>query len=166
MKTIKIFLIGIIISGLLISTMAQTQEIHSVIPITGATVSGSNGTVSYSIGQLVYTTNSGTTGSVAQGVQQPYEIQIVSGIEEATSVGLTCSAFPNPVTDLLIIKLGSYNKGNLSYRLYDINGKVVLNKRITNDETTISMKNINPSVYFLKVMTADQVIKTFKITKN
>lgn len=166
MATKKLLLAIIIISGLSVPTMAQTQEIHSVVPITGTTISGSNGTVSYSIGQMVYTTNSGTTGSVSQGIQQPYEIQIVSGIEEAKSVGLTCSVYPNPVSDLLTIKLGNYTKGDLSYQLFEINGSLVIHNQITTDETSFSMKNIKPSVYFLKVMTDGQVIKTFKITKN
>ena len=166
MKSTIVLSIVLIVTEFLILTMAQAQEIHSVIPTSGGTVSGSNGSVSCSIGQIVYTTNSGTTGTVTQGVQQPYEIQIVTGIEEAKSVSLTCSAYPNPVTDLLTLKLGSYNKENLSYQLYDINGKFVINDRITNDETTIPMKNNRPSVYFLKVMNANQVIKTFKITKK
>ena len=35
---------------------------------------GTGGTASYSVGQVVYTTTTGTNGSVAQGVQQPFEI--------------------------------------------------------------------------------------------
>ena len=40
----------------------------------GGEATGSGGTASYSIGQVVYTTNTGTNGSVAQGVQQPFVI--------------------------------------------------------------------------------------------
>ncbi len=39
---------------------------------TGGDASGSGGTVASSVGQIVYTTNTGTTGSVVQGVQQPF----------------------------------------------------------------------------------------------
>ncbi|MCP4553263.1 MAG: T9SS C-terminal target domain-containing protein, partial [Bacteroidetes bacterium] len=39
----------------------------------GGEASGSGGAVSYSVGQVVCQTYSGTNGSVAEGVQQPYE---------------------------------------------------------------------------------------------
>jgi len=146
--------------------MAQTQEIHSTIPTTGGTAAGNNGTVSYSVGQLVYMTNSGTTGSVAQGIQQPYEISTVTSIDEAAEIELNCSIYPNPVNDLLILKLGNYSKENLSYQLYDLNGKVILSDEVINDETNILLKNINPSVCFLKVMCTKHTIKTFKVIKN
>ena len=42
----------------------------------GGEATGSGGTASYSVGQVVYTTVTGTNGSVAQGVQHPYEISI------------------------------------------------------------------------------------------
>lgn len=57
---------------------------------TGGDASGSDGTVSYSVGQVVYTTNTEPTGSVAQGAQQPYEIFITAGIGE-TSIELEMS---------------------------------------------------------------------------
>jgi hypothetical protein len=45
-------------------------------PQAGGEATGSGGSVSYSVGQVVYTTNTGINGSVAQGVQQPYEFQM------------------------------------------------------------------------------------------
>ncbi len=38
----------------------------------GGDASGSGGTVAYSVGQVAYTSNTGSTGSVSQGVQQAY----------------------------------------------------------------------------------------------
>lgn len=47
---------------------AQTSILAS-----GGDNSGSGGSVSYSVGQVFYTTNTGTSGSVEQGVQHPFE---------------------------------------------------------------------------------------------
>ena len=47
---------------------------QQAINASGANATGSGGSVSYSVGQVLYTTNSGSNGSSAQGVQQPYEI--------------------------------------------------------------------------------------------
>ena len=60
---------------ILVLTGLQAQE---CIPTTGGNASGSEGSVSYTIGQIVYITNVGTNSSLAQGVQQPFEISAVS----------------------------------------------------------------------------------------
>lgn len=49
---------------------------QSTIPATGGNATGSGGSVSYTAGQATYQTSEGTTGTVAQGVQQPYEISM------------------------------------------------------------------------------------------
>ena len=47
----------------------------------GGEATGTGGTSSYSVGQVVYTTATGTNGSLAQGVQQPYEISVTNSIK-------------------------------------------------------------------------------------
>ena len=69
--------LSVLLLGLGLTTQAQ-----EVTTTTGGNASGSGGTVTYSVGQIVYATNTGTNGSVAQGVQQTYEISIVLGIED------------------------------------------------------------------------------------
>jgi hypothetical protein len=97
-KKVKLYAIFLLSLGL---TGLHAQE---TIPTSGGNALGSGGTVSYTVGQLVYTTNTGTTGSLAQGVQQPYEISVVNGIDEALGITLNYSAFPNPATDFLYLK--------------------------------------------------------------
>jgi hypothetical protein len=151
-----VLLLGLGLTGL------QAQE---TIPATGGNASGSGGTVSYSVGQVVYTTNTGTNGSVAQGVQQPFEISVVTGIEQ-TAINLAISAYPNPTTDYLVLKVENYDKGNLSYQLFDMNGRLLQNKKIEGNETSIVMSNLVPATYFVKVTEGNKEVKTFKIIKN
>jgi len=125
--------------------------------------------VSYTVGQVVYTTNTGTNGSVAQGVQQPFEISVVTGIEEAKGITLQCSAYPNPTTDFLTLKVDastSLSIQSMEYQLFDINGKLLENKKVEDDETSIVMSNLVPATYFLKIIQNNKEIKTFKIIKN
>ena len=156
-KLSAILLLGFGLAGL----QAQTA-----IPATGGNASGSGGSVSYSVGQMVYTTNTGTNGSVAQGVQQPYEISVVTGLEEAIGINLILSAYPNPTTDFLKLKVENYDNTNLSYQLFDINSKLLENKKIEGSETSIFMSNLVPATYFLKVTDNNKEVKTFKIIKN
>jgi hypothetical protein len=157
---LKVSAVLILIFGF---TGLQAQE---AIPASGGDASGSGGSVSYSVGQMVYTTNQGTNGTITQGVQQPYEISVVSGLEEATSINLICSAYPNPTTDYLVLKVENYDIENLSYQLSDIDGKLLEIRKLEGNETFIVMSNFVPAVYFLKVIQNNKELKTFKIVKN
>ena len=153
-------LLGIGVKGL------QAQQ---TIPASGGNATGSGGSVSYTVGQIVYTTYTGTNGSMAQGVQQPYEISIVNGIAEAQSITLLCTVYPNPVTDRLTLKVDAstiFSKQLMYYQLFDLNGKILVNKQIVANETNIVMSNLVAAIYFLKVIQDNKVIKTFKIIKN
>ena len=132
----------------------------------GSNASGTGGTVSYTVGQVVYTTHIGTNGSVAQGVQQPYEISVVNGIEEANDINLILDTYPNPATDFVKLKIENYKSENLGYQLYDIQGKIYLKNKIESNETNIAIGDFAVGIYFLRVTDTDKYIKTFKIIKN
>jgi hypothetical protein len=156
-KLSTVLLFGICLTGL------QAQE---GIPTSGGNASGSGGSVSYSVGQLVCGTNSGITGSMTQGVQQPFEISVISGIAEAKDITLQCSAYPNPVIDYVKLKVENYKTEDLTYQLYNVSGKLLENKKIEGNETTISMGTLVPTIYFLRVLDNNNEVKTFKIIKN
>ena len=69
---------------------------------TGWKLTGSGWTVSYSVGQVVYNTNTGTNGSVSQGVKQPYSISTSEGKNE-TFIQLELAVYPNPITNNLTL---------------------------------------------------------------
>jgi hypothetical protein len=160
LKLSALLLLGLGLTGL------QAQE---VVPASGGNASGSGGSVSYSVGQIVFTTNTGANGSVAQGVQQPYEISMVIGLEEAKSINLVVSAYPNPANDYLQLQMDAatlLSIKSMSYQLYDINGKLLQKGEITGNQTNIAMSNLLPAIYFVKVIQGSKEIKTFKIIKN
>ncbi len=158
LKLSALLLLGLGLTGL----QAQTS-----VNATGGNASGSGGSASYSVGQLAYTTNTGTNGSVSEGVQQPFEISVETGIEEAKDIFLNVSAYPNPTTDYLELKVENLQLSELSYKLYDISGKVYQNKEIGNSITKIEMQNLPQGIYFIKVIdTKNKEFKTFKIIKN
>ena len=156
-KLIVFLLLGLGFTGL------NAQE---AIPAAGGSGSGSGGSVSYTVGLVLYTTNIATNGSVAHGVQQPWEISVINGLEEADGISLFCSVYPNPAIDLLILKVENYDKKTLSYQLYDIRGKLLENRKITAYQTSVSLGNYASSTYFLKVSNNDKETKVFKIIKN
>ena len=135
---------------------------------TGGEATGTGGTASYSVGQVVFSTNTGTNGSVAQGVQQPYEISTTTGINER-SINLELSVYPNPTSNYLILKVDTpalLSNRELRYRLYDLQGKVIESKTVKNTSAYISLEGQATATYFLKVANKNQTIKTFKIIKK
>jgi hypothetical protein len=155
---------------LLIFSLLELQA-QKTIPTAGGNASGSGGTASFTVGQAVYTTNSGATGSVAQGVQQPFEISILTSVDETNSISLQFAAYPNPATDYLILRIDGELKTEFSVSLYDVNGRLLLNKKIEGNETKILMSKLMRATYFLKVeqkkdALTQQEVKTFKVIKN
>ena len=138
---------------------------QETVPATGGDATGSGGSSSYSVGQVVYTTNTGTNGSVAQGVQQPYEISIAAGIE-VTEINLELITYPNPTNNALTLNIGNYNNEVLTYQLYDMQGKLLDSKQVVNNNTTIGIQNLPTSTYLLNVLGNNALIKTFRIIKN
>jgi hypothetical protein len=152
------FLIGL---GL---TALQAQE---SINAAGGNATGTEGSVSYSVGQVVYTTNTASNGySVSEGVQQPFEVMVVSGIEEANGINLSLTVYPNPTTDKLTLSISEFEISNLSYQLYSIQGKLLQNEKITEKQTSISMSDLMPANYFVKVLQGNKEVKIFKIIKT
>ena len=148
----------------LLSFSVQAQTSHQVLSATGGDASGSGGTVAYSVGQIAYTTSTGTTGSLAQGVEQAYEIYSV-GIKE-TALNISLSVFPNPTSDFLTLKVQDYNNEALSYNLLDEQGKLVLNEQIITQDTQVAMSTLARGAYFINIVQANKKIQTFKIIKN
>ena len=144
-------------------TGAHAQE---AVTAAGGNASGSGGTASYTVGQMAYTLDSGTSGSVSQGVQQPYEILVLTGNGNLRDIDLTVKAYPNPTTNYLTLNLNNSDLNGMIYRLCDMNGRLLETKMVERNETTIPMNHYTPSAYILKVIQNNTEVKTFKIIKN
>jgi len=158
---VKLIFIAVFLLIPLLSTTAQ-----EAVTSAGGDASGTSGSVSYTIGLIAYTTSTGSNGSVAAGVQQPYEISVSTAIEDAKDILLEFSAYPNPATDVLKLKTGERDFNDITYRLFDMNGKLIKAGRITGPETSVNMQKLSPSVYFVRVIEDGEEIKVFKIIKR
>jgi hypothetical protein len=154
--------IALLAAGLLWAGFAQAQE---SINTSGGDATGTGGTASYSVGQVVYTTNTGSTGSVAQGVQHAYEIFTV-GIKE-TELNISLTAFPNPTIENLTLQISDYNNEKLSYQLFDMQGKQISNGQIVAQQTQINMNSLPTATYFINVVNQEnKKVQSFKIIKT
>ena len=162
MADIRRFVLLLVLGFLCLST-AHGQ---STIPASGGDATGSGGSETYTVGQANYNTYSGTNGSAAQGVQQPYEISLVTAVENTEGIILEYKVYPNPVSASLTLTINPFSYEKMRYCLLDLNGATLQDKKIEGGETIIPTANLTPAVYLLKIINNNQVIKVFKVIKN
>jgi hypothetical protein len=161
MKRAKSFLCFLLLCGFSLTIQAQ-----STIPATGGNATGSGGSVSFTVGQITFSSISGTNGVVAEGVQQPYEISVVTANRNTEDINLKCLVYPNPTGGITKLVFESPDFENLRFRLFDVNGVLLQDKKVESIETEISLENLSSSAYFLKVISNNLEVKVFKIVKR
>ena len=125
----------------LISASGQTA-----IPSTGGTATGSGGTVTYTAGQVSYITITGSSASVAQGVQQPWEISVVTAIEKTEGITLGMKVYPNPADEMIFID-APFLDGDVY--IYNSIGQLVQSNHINNVNRSIAVDELVAGNYFI-----------------
>jgi hypothetical protein len=160
---VKTFLLKIIIPGFFLTGIASYGQ-QAIVPA-GSNASSPSGSISYTIGQVGYTTQSGTDHSTAAGVQQPYEISVLD-VTNPIYNGIALKAYPNPTSDYLILELEQLDVNELSYTVFDISGKLLFAEKITKTQTQIPFSKLPSGTYLVTVNASDKNAKTFKIIKK
>jgi len=132
----------------------------------GGDISGADGSVAYSIGQTFFQTYNSSDHSIYQGVQQPYEISVITGVEVMNGTDSYVNIYPNPVTDCLSIMFSDDNKQDLHFVLYNMQGQELFASGLYNTHIRVEMDSYAPGLYFIKVMSEGKTIKTFKVVKQ
>ncbi len=145
-------------SSLLLSQSANVSA--------GGNASSGSGSVSFSVGQVVCSVYSTTLGTIITGVQQPYEISVVTSSKGAEDIMLEGIIYPNPVSDLLTLKIPEFDYKTMSFKIFNINGDLLKESKIIDGTTYISMSEFKSGTYFLRIVYNNMEIKTFKIIKN
>jgi Secretion system C-terminal sorting domain len=143
-------------------TQASAQQ---AIIAAGGDAIGSGGTMSYTIGQIDYITLDDAGGIATQGVQQPYEIYPVS-IAEQDDIALEYCLYPNPTRASVTLVVTPANLSDLFMRLYDLQGNLILEQRITDVNTILPLEELSSATYLLVVSNPLQELQQFRIIKN
>lgn len=161
--------------GVMSTFLLHHANAQQTICASGGDGSGAGGTISFSIGQTVFSTVEGAGGIIIEGVQQPYEITAITGLEDSRYMELI--AYPNPATDHLMLKVRTEDVDILSYQLFDMRGTVIQSKVLSSEALSIPVQSLPSAVYFLKIFENRSVnagqgtshsepIKVFKIIKK
>jgi len=156
----KITFLSLLLFSLAIATLAQEG-----VTASGGDISGTAGSVSYSVGQVFFQSNSGSTGNLIEGVQQPYELVTVN-IFEPIKNEIVISIFPNPTLGRLNIGLNELIGNKLEYRIIDFQGQVWDENKLNSTRTRIELHQLPPAPYLLQIWQDNQLIQSSKIIKN
>ena len=132
----------------------------------GGNISQPNGSITYSVGQCLFNQINGFNYNLIQGLQQPYEISNIVLIWENSLNQINVTIFPNPVSDFLYINANSSSCDNLQYCIYDLQSRLLESGSILSSSPSIDMSVYTPAVYFLFVSNGNEIIASFKVTKN
>lgn len=130
----------------------------------GGQAIGSGGSVSYTTGQIDYSFFTGNYGSINQGVQQNYDISIITSLTDV-SINLKVQIYPNPTKDQLNLSVFAPEFKNLKYALTDVNGRNLKREDIDNTTTIINVSKCSSGIYFLHILSNNKKIKTFQFVK-
>jgi hypothetical protein len=140
----------------------------ALVPV-GGDAQNNSGSVSYTVGQVAASTVTNNDGSisVAEGVQQPYEIMVV-GVNHYPEITLNAKVYPNPTENLAQLELNGFEIPNngLQAFLYDGNGKLLQTIKITDDLTTFQIGHYATGNYLLELKSGSQTLKTFKVVRK
>ena len=149
-----------VLMGFLLYNNVYAQHLSpSVIGSAGASFSNSTANTDLTVGELsteTYSSNIILTQGFHQGT-----IEVVSSVIEIEEV---IKVYPNPTTSLLNIELEK--NGNLDLVLIDINGKIVLQDKMQNQQTKqLDLSRIRQGNYFLHII-KDNKKSVYQINKT
>lgn len=161
MNSVHIYLFLMILFG----TGTQGLIAQKTVSTTGRDASAGGASISYTVGQIDYVVDSSTTGSAVQGVQQPWEISVVTEIDQELN-DLDCQVYPNPTSDRLVLETEAFGVDEVAYQLLGVDGNMISSGMVENPRLVIPVDNLSAGTYFLKVSRNQTLVKTFKIIKT
>ena len=140
----------------------------AIVPV-GGDAQNATGSVSYTVGQTAVESAANSSGSVsvAEGVQQPYEIMTV-GVDDYPQITLNAVVYPNPTDNLALLQLNGFEipADGLRAIFYDGNGKQLQSLMVTDDLTAFQIGQYATGTYFLELHDGKRVLKTFKVVRK
>jgi hypothetical protein len=153
----KLLLFGAL--ALCSSSISFAQE---VVSSQGDSYNNSNGSVDFTIGEVVVNTGTDGTNNLTQGFHQTnWNFLGIDNHEQ----NFEAIVYPNPLGSELVIQTEFFE--NMTYILYDATGRIVAENKLSALETGIDVSTLAPSAYSLVLRNENQENrKTFKLVKT
>ena len=148
---------------LLLGLLTIINSVHSqeVVSTQGETYSSPNAIIDFTVGEVVINTVSDGTNNITQGFHQTNWNFV--GLENHTP-SFEAIIFPNPTSEVLNIRASAFE--NVTYTLYDAQGKLIVKDKLTAEQTLIPVSQLATGSYSITLNNPTQNLKTFKLIKT
>ena len=148
----------IVLFSLLSSLSVSAQE---VVATQGNSYTNGDVSMDFTIGEVIINTGTDGTNDITQGFHQTNWNFV--GLEDH-SPSYEATIFPNPTSEVLNIRTSTF--ANVTYTLYDAQGKLVMQNILSAEQTPIQVSQLAPGSYSLTLHNQTQNLKTFKLIKT
>lgn len=149
----------LLLLGLL--TIINSVYSQEVVSTQGETYSSPNAIIDFTVGEVVINTVSDGTNNITQGFHQSNWNFV--GLENHTP-SFEAIIFPNPTSEVLNIRASAFE--NVTYTLYDAQGKLVMQDILSAEQTLIPVSQLATGSYSITLNNPTQNLKTFKLIKT
>ena len=139
----------------------MTVSAQEVVATQGESYSNGTINIDYTIGEVVINTGTNGTNDITQGFHQTNWNFL--GVEDHAP-SYEATIFPNPTSEVLNIRTSTFE--NVTYTVYDAQGKLVLQNMLSAEQTPIQVSQLAPGNYSIILNNQTQNLKTFKLIKQ
>ena len=134
---------------------------QEVVSTQGDSYSNASANIDFTIGEVVINTGTDGSNDLTQGFHQTNWNFL--GVEDFAP-SYEATIYPNPTEDVLNIRTSEFE--NVTYTLYDAQGKLVMQDILSAEQTPIQVSQLAPGSYSLTLNNETQNLKTFKLVKT
>ena len=149
---------ALVLFSLFATIYVSAQE---VVATQGDSYSNATANIDFTIGEVIIATGTDGTNDLTQGFHQTNWNFV--GLEDFAP-NYEATIFPNPTEDVLNIRTSAFE--NVTYTLYDAQGKLVLQDILSAEQTPIQVSQLATGAYSLTLNNDTQNLKTFKLIKQ
>ena len=133
----------------------------------GASVEASEGSFSYTVGQILTSQNLNSSSSVLNDIKElSHGVQQVFLQKCNENSGVEILATPNPSNGQVTINLKNWDEKKIDLNVFDMMGKNVLFTNISADKTKLDLSYLSSGAYIISLGYSCGSVNSFKLLIN
>ena len=164
-RTFTIFAVFTGISNFGISQTISLQSINS----SGQTMTQSNGSLTFTVGELVVLTQTDSDGNTLGSGFTSGALLTTASIQEPNASLINVKVYPNPTTDLVTVSIQETKLAQVVLEIVDVNGKSISVEKYAGMTNNIGISTSlwEKGIYILNLKNNEnQLLGSYKIIKQ
>ncbi len=154
-------------SWFLLFSFMCTVQAQSLTLSGGKSESSYGGSLTSSIGVSPSSISENGSYTLTSGTQQPYEISMHLSVVDVRSKSIDVRIYPNPFSENISIRFSENSKKeNYYYRIFDLNGRLIINGDLKETSNILNLQNLSTGNYVLEISQSGTPVNTYKIIKK